>query len=230
MQGSPPPPHRGKIAEPAITRTRPRLDRPSLDDAAAVRAAEEASQREGLLLAQLSTAHQEAEEAQRKIAESEARARELEARLRAQPTIAIAPQSVPSVAPPGEAVRFKGEFRVSDLKGWKILLVGIIAAVASLVVAVIKAVQPERAPVVIDNSATITTLQSQVNVLTTRLETLTQHARATDAYNASVFEADCIDIPRTTPRPDIKPSVLNVKRGKCPALKIDVPPPILSSP
>jgi hypothetical protein len=226
MAGSPPNPPLGKkLPEPAITRARPRLDSRSADDAAAVRAADEAARREGQLLAELSDLRAREQEAA-------ARAKAAEERLvAAKQVVVTAPsQQVVSVAPPGEAVRFKGEFRVSDLKGWKVLLVGIVAAFASLLVAIIKAVQPEKAPVVVDNSSTIRDLQAQLTAQARLVQELAKHARAADGYNAALLkQALCVDVPTgDQPLPDLKASQLQLKRGfKCPNVRVEISPPPL---
>jgi len=179
----------------AVERPRtPTLGR-SHDDSIAVAKADEAAKREGQLLVEI------AQERQRR-AETEAREQETaaelarlraaeEARRRAPAPSPHAKPEVQSVAPAGEALRVR-DFRLGDLKGWAALVAGF----TGLAVAAVSASKPEKAPQVVDNSATISKLQADLSAQSRRLQKLENSMKRNHDWTVQVLDATGVKICR----------------------------------
>jgi len=174
----------------AFERPRPPPLNRSNDDSIAVVKADEAAKREGQLLVEV------AAERQRR-AEAEAREREQAAelaRLRAADEARRRAPGVPevqSIAPAGEALRVR-DFRLGDLKGWAALVAGF----TGLAVAIVGASKPDKAPQVVDPSATISKLQSDLSAQSARLQKLENATKRNHDWTAQALDATGVKVCR----------------------------------
>jgi len=220
----------------------PRVQRRSYDDVGKVLHQDRSAQREGELLAQLSTEQQQRAELERRLAELERKAQQAQAHPQAQtqpfphhpppqpqpPHPHVAPTSpvrVDSMAPPRDgAFDFRGRFSVKEIG----IVVAALTALGGSVATWFKTEQPK--PQVIDNSSTIRDLQAQVTAQARTIATLWQHVQRSEDWIANAIEASCVDIVRTSGTrslPDMSVSSTSNQKRKCPVVRLDEPQPVL---